>query len=245
MRIRFVTPSAGLKRNLLFKVAAEVTGNATHRGVFSEKWVFRFRVIKFEIGCNFLPTRRGVAMLAGFFELTAMGIEMTRRTGRKFHVLEARRPAWGIGLVAFFTGDRDVQTGQRITRLRVIEFLSRLPIGGVMATLAILAQLSFVIVHVARNTFLRQPQVGLAEIFILNQSTFGRRDVCQGVTFLAIHLGVLAIERISSEFVVKLLDWNVPVNQVKINSIVFEMAVHAIFALRILHLQPSVITMFF
>ena len=44
---------------------------------------------------------------------------------------------------------------------------------------------------------------------------------------------------------IKLLDWNVPVNQVKINSIVFEMAVHAIFALRILHLQSGVITVFF
>ena len=188
-----MTHSACLKRNLLFEVAAEVTGDATHRGVFSEKWVFCFRVIEFEIGCNFLPTCRGVAMLAGFFELPAMGVEMTGSTGRKFHVLEAHRTAWGIRLVAFFAGDRYVQTGQWISRLRVIEFLSRLPIRRVMATLAILAQLSFVIVHVARDAFLRQPQVGLAEIFILDQSTFRGCNVCRGVTLLAIHLSVFAI----------------------------------------------------
>ena len=193
MRIRFVTHRACVKRNLFFEVTAQVTGDATHRGVFPEKWVFCFRVIEFEIGCNFLPTCRSVAMLAGFFELPAMGIEMASGTSRKFHVLEAHRTAWGIWLVAFFAGNRDVQSGQRVTRLRVIEFLSRLPIGGVMATLAILAQLSFVVVHVARDAFLRQPQVGLAEIFILDQSTFRGRNVCRGVTFLAVHLGVLAI----------------------------------------------------
>ena len=231
-----MTHRAGFERNLLFEIAAEVTGDATHGGMFSEKWEFCFRVIEFEIGCNFLPTRGGVAMLAGFFELPVMRIEMTRIAGRKFHVLEARRPAWGIRLVAFFAGDVGVQTCQRVTRLRMIELLGCLPIRGVMAAGAILAQLALVIVHVARHAFLRQPQVRLTEVFILNQSTFRGPNVRRGVALLAVHLRVFAIQRIPGQFVVKLFDWDFPVNQMKINSIVFEMAVHAIFALRILHL---------
>ena len=65
------------------------------------------------------------------------------------------------------------------------------------------------------------------------------------MALLAVHLGVFAIQRIPGEFVVKLFDRNFPVNQMKVSSVVLEMAVHAIFALRILHLQSGVITMFF
>ena len=191
--IRFVTHRAGLERDLLFKVAAQVTGDAGHRGMFSEKREFCFRVIEFEIGCDFLPARRGVAMLTGFFELTVMRIEMARITRRKFHVFEARRPAWGFGLVTFFAGDRLVQTCKRVARLGVIELLCRFPIGRVMATCAIRAQLSFVIVHVARDAFLRQPQVGLAEIFIPDQRTFRRSNIGRGMALLTVHLGVFAI----------------------------------------------------
>ncbi len=191
--IWFVTHSTGLERNLFFEVPAQVTGDATDRGMFSKKREFCFRVIEFEIGCNFLPTRGGVAMFAGFFELTAMRIEMTRIARRKFHVFETRRAAGGLGLVTFFAGNSLVQTGQRVARLGVIELLCGLPIRSVMAARAILAQLSFVIVHVAGHTFLRHTEIGLAEIFILNQRTFRGPNVGRSVALLAFHLGMLAI----------------------------------------------------
>jgi hypothetical protein len=89
----------------------------------------------------------------------------------------------------------------------------------------------------ARHACLRQSEVGLAEILNLDQSTFGWCDVRGGVTLLAVHLGVFAIQWIASQFVVKLFNRNIPMNQMKISSVVLEMAVHAIFALRILHLQ--------
>jgi hypothetical protein len=245
VRIRFVTYRAWREWNLLFKVAAEVTADATHRGMFSKQREFSLRVIEFEIRCNLLPTRSGVAMLTGFFELTVMRIEMTRIARRKFHVFEARRPAWGIRLVAFFACNGNVQTRERVTRLGMIELLGSFPICGVMAARAILAQLSFVIVHMARHACLRQSQVGLAEIFVLDKCTFGRCDVRRGVALLAVHLGVFAIQWIPGEFVVKLFDRNIPVNQMKVNSVVLKVAVHTIFALRILHLQSGMKTMFF
>jgi hypothetical protein len=245
VRIRFVTHRAWRERNLFFKIAAEVTCDATDRGMFSEQREFSLRVIEFEIRCKLLPTSGGVAMLTGFFELTVMRIEVTRIAGRKFHVFEARWPAWGIGLVAFFAGNGEVQTGERVTRLGVIELLGSFPIRGVMAARAILAQLPFVIVHMARHACLRQSQVGLAEIFILDQSTFSGCNVRRGVALLAVHAGVFAIQWIPGEFVVELFDRNIPVNQMKVNSVVLQMAVHAILALRILHLEAGVITMFF
>jgi hypothetical protein len=213
--------------------------------MFSEQREFSLRVIEFEIRCKLLPTSGGVAMLTGFLELTVMRIEVTRIAGSKFHVFEARWPAWGIGLVAFFACDGDVQTGERVTRLGVIELLGSFPISGVMAARAILAQLSLVIVHMARHACLRQSQVGLAEIFVLNQSTLGRCNVRWSVALLAVYLSVFAIQRIAGEFVVELFDRNIPMNQMKISSVVLEMAVHAVFALRILHLQSGMITMFF
>ena len=155
VRIRFVTRRACVEGNLLFKIAAEVTGDATDRGMFSEQREFSLRVIEFEIRCNLLPTSGDVAMLTGLFELTVMRIEMTRIAGRKFHVFEACSSAWGIGLMAFFACNGDVQTGERVTSLGMIELLARFPISSVMAARAVLAQLPFVIVHMARHAGLR------------------------------------------------------------------------------------------
>ena len=107
--------------------------------MFSEKGEFCFRMIEFEIGCDFLPARRGVAMLAGFFKLASMRIEVTRITRRKFHVFKTRWTAYSVRLVAFFASDGLVQASQRVARLGVVELLGRLPIRGVMAAGAIRA----------------------------------------------------------------------------------------------------------
>jgi hypothetical protein len=139
VRIRFVTRRACLEGNLLFKIAVEVTGDATDGGMFSKKREFSLRVIEFEIRCNLLPARSGVAMLTGFLELTVMRIEMTCIAGRKFHVFEARWAARGVGFVAFFACNGDVQTGERVTSLGMVELLGRFPISGVMAARAIFA----------------------------------------------------------------------------------------------------------
>ena len=53
---------------------------------------------------------------------------------------------------------------------------------------------------------------------------------------------MLSLEQIASEAVIELLQRRFPVNQRKIRSIVFQVASHAVFAIRIFHLKPRMIS---
>jgi hypothetical protein len=52
---------------------------------------------------------------------------------------------------------------------------------------------------------------------------------------------VFSFQRVSGLPVIELADGPIPVNQLKIGAIVFQVAAHAIFAGRFAHLQPCVI----
>lgn len=80
-------------------------------------------------------------------------IDVTIRTTGKLHVLETSRPSGGIRLVAFFARHLNVQAGQRVSRLGVVELLRCLPVAYVVAVLALLSKLSLVVVLMACNAF--------------------------------------------------------------------------------------------
>ena len=62
------------------------------------------------------------------------------------------------------------------------------------------------------------------------------------MAFLAGNTRVLAFKWVSGQLVIELLDRYFPVNQWKVSSVVFQVATHAILAIRILHLQLRVIS---
>ena len=62
-----------------------------------------------------------------------------------------------------------------------------------------------------------------------------------GMALLATNIRVLAFQRVAGLPVIELTDRPVPVNQLKIGAVVFQMAAHAIFAGGFAHLQPSVV----
>src|ERR1700674_4442380 len=87
----------------------------------------------------------------------------------ELHVLVARRSARLVWLMALLAGNLDVQAGQWVAGLRVIELLRRFPIRKVMALQAIIAQLSLVHILVARHAVLGQSEKGLGRILHLDK----------------------------------------------------------------------------
>lgn len=95
-----------------------------------------------------------MALFAFLLKRAVMRIRVASGASCEIHIFEAGRAAGGIRLVAGFAFHLLMQTGERITRFRVIELLCRFPIDHVVATFAILAKLPFVHVLVARDTLL-------------------------------------------------------------------------------------------
>ena len=86
---------------------------------------------------------------------------MAVEAGLEFHILVTGRAARHIRLVAFLASDLDVKTGQRIPGLGVVELFCRLPVRKIMTLQAIVSELAFVHIFVARHAILRQTEKGL------------------------------------------------------------------------------------
>jgi hypothetical protein len=185
-----------------------------------------------------------MAMLTGVFEGFMMGIQVTRGASRELHVLEARGPTRHVWFMAFFAGHLDMQAGKRVTGFGVIELLRCFPIAGIVTARTVRAKLALVVVLVTANTLLRQPQVRLIQIFILDQTAFRRCDIVGSVAFPAFDLRVLAVQRVPGQLVIKLLDGSIPVYQGESESVVFQVTTDAVLARRILHLETCVIPVF-
>lgn len=198
-------------------------------------------MIKFETLEQFLPTRRSVALLATLFERTLMRIDVAVNAGTEFHVLVTRWPSGHIGLVAFLTSNLDVEAGQRIAGLRVIELLCGFPIREVVALQAVVAELAFVHIFVARYTILRQPEKGLRKIFHFDECALIRNHVGGHVTFLAGNTRMLCLQVVARQPVIKLFLRRLPVNQIEVLAVVFQVAADAVFAVGISHLKLRVI----
>jgi len=241
VRIGLVALRALFERQWLFEVSSNVAGDTAHRRMLPEQWILGLRMIELKSRRQFLPARRRMAMLAGFLELPVMRIQVARRACPELHVFKPRWPARHIRLVAFFASHLDVESRQRISRLRVVKLLRCFPVARVVAARAILSKLPLVVILVAADAFLRQPQVTLVQVLVLNQASFRRRDVLRCVALLALNLCVLSIKRISAQLVIELLEGYVPVNQIEIGPIMLQVAAHAILAVGILHLQVRVV----
>lgn len=64
----------------------------------------------------------------------------------------------------------------------------------------------------------------------------------RGVTLFASHTGVLAFQLVPRQPVIEFFLGRFPVDQVKLLAVVFQVAAHAIFAIRIVHLHVGVVT---
>lgn len=182
-----------------------------------------------------------MAIFALLLKRAVVRIGVARGARSEIHVLEASRTAGHIGFMTRLAFYLLVQTGKRISRLRVIELLGSLPIHNVMTALAILSELALVNVFVACRALLRETNIRLRQIFALQQRLELWSDVRGRMALLARDGGVLTLQRVTGQFVVEVLLRLFPMNQRKIGAVVFQMAAYTVSAVRILHAQLGVI----
>lgn len=200
-------------------------------------------MVECEAWQQLLPARRGVTVFAALgFERAFVGIDVAVGAGIELHVLVACRPTRLIRLVAFFASDLDVETGQRIARLRMVKLIRGFPIRKVVALQAVVAELALMHIFVARHAILRQSEKGPGEILHLNERTLVRNHISGHVTLLTGNAGVLSFQVVARQPVVKLFLRRLPVDQVEIRAIVLQMAANAVLPVWVAHLDLEVIS---
>ena len=182
-----------------------------------------------------------MARFAGFLELAFVGIDVAGGAGVEFHVLIVNGPARSFGLVALFASYFNVQAGEGITSLGMIEFLGGLPTFDVVAFGAFVAELAFVGIAMAGSAIGGLAEERLGEIFHLNEFPIGGKHVRRSVALFASNIGVLTLQFVAGLQVIEFLERRDPTNQGEGLTIVLEMAVDAVFAIGIGHLNLKVI----
>jgi len=145
-----------------------------------------------------------VTFFATLLEGTFVRVDMTVVAGLELHVPVACWAAGHIRLVALLALDLEVKTRQGIARLGVIELLCRLPVHVIMTLQAIVPELAFVHIFVARYAILRQPKKGLRRIFHLDERAFIGNHVCRHVALLASKARMLPFQDIARQPVIEL-----------------------------------------
>lgn len=117
-----------------------------------------------------LPAGRQVAILAGRGECAPVRIVVAIATGGKRNVRIGHEHfgVFGARAMTLRAGDSFVQSGQRIFRGAVVESAGRLPGIERMASRAIGAKLSAMLVAVTRGAGWGKTQVGVVQIFCQN-----------------------------------------------------------------------------
>lgn len=182
-----------------------------------------------------------MAFLATLFERSLMGIDVAIGAGGKLHVFVARRTTRLIRLVAFFAGDFDVKTGQRISCLGMVKLIGGFPIRKVVALEAIVAELALMRILVTRYAVLREPEEGFGRVLHFDERTLVGSHVHRRVAFLASDAGMLAFQVVARQSMVELLLSRLPMDQVEVLAVVLQMAANAVFPVRIAHLNLEVI----
>ena len=124
----------------------------------------------------------------------------------------------------------------------MIKPLRGLPIVHVMAALAVLSKLALVRINVAREAILRKAEKRLADVFVFDCRAVLTAHVFRRVALSARDACVLALQGVAGQLVVELFLRRLPVNQGKIDAIVFQVAAHAVFAAGIFNPEPRVIS---
>ncbi len=120
-------------------------------------------------------------------------------------------------------------SGQRIASVRVVELGRVFPVGGVVARLAIVTELSLMEILVAAKAVRGKTQERLAGIFVLDQLLHLHAHVRRGVALPAAECGMLAVQGVAGLVVIKLfLRW-LPANQLKAFTVVLGVAAGAVF----------------
>lgn len=243
VRIHRVTVAALVKSKLLFEIASRMAADTTHLQMSARQRVFRFRMVKLHGRIDFFPACRRVTGFAGAFKRSFMWIGVAVRAGFKFHAAIFHRFVRTGREVAFFAYHLGMHASQRIFGFRVIELLRLFPVGDVVAALAIVAKLSFVDVLMAACAVLGKAHERGGKIFISNQCAQGWNHVRWCMALLARHGCMLFHKRIAGQPMIELLDGRFPMHQRKILAVVFQMAAHAILAIRIFHPQLRVVAL--
>ena len=148
--------------------------------------------------------------------------------------LSKRQPAiaWraiGSGRVTLLAFHLLVQTGERITRLRVIELARRIfPVDEVVTLQTFLPESSFVEVLVTGHARLGYAQEGLAEILLLYRGSLGRWYAFRKVALVAGQPRVFAFEKVAGFLVIELI--RIPFDEREIRAVVVGVTAHALLA---------------
>ena len=200
----FMTIIAIIKREGLFEVSLQMALSAAYLGVFSEQGVLGLGMVESKSRQQFLPSRSGVTFFAALFERASVRIDMAVDASLELHVPVTCRTTGHIRFVALLTVHLDVKTRQRIAGLGVIELIGGLPIHVIVTLQAIVSELAFVHIFVARYAILRQPKKGLRKIFHLDERAFIGNHVCRHVALLASKARMLSFQDVARQPVIEL-----------------------------------------
>lgn len=176
---------------------------------------------------NTFPAARRMARFAGLFERAMVDIRMAVGAMAKSKS-SVTRLSVRARRVAFLACHLEMHPGERIPRLRVVEFLNGgdgFPIRGVMALLASRAKPALMGILVARATSLGEAQEGPVQVLVFDLRAIGGRNVLRVVAAIACQTRVLSLKRISSLLVIK--GTGIPFDDREIFPVMVRMAAHA------------------
>ena len=165
--------------------------------MLAQERIFRLRVIKGVAGEKFFPSRGGVAIFAALLERAFVRVEMAVQARGEANAPESRRAARHVRLVTLFARDLDVQTGQWVASLGMVEILGSLPIVDIVTALAVVSELTLVRIGVAGEAILREAEEGFAEIFVFDQCAVASLNIFWSVALCASDARVFAFEGVA------------------------------------------------
>lgn len=134
--------------------------------------------------------------------------------------------------MAFGAGHFKVFPGKRIARGGVVEAAYVLPVGCVVAALAILAELALVEILVAGEAGAGQPEETPALVLVTDQPAKLRLNMLRSMALPALHGGVLAFQQVAGFGVVELFLRRFPVNELKVFAVMLGVTANAVFVRR-------------
>ena len=145
------------------------------------------------------------------------------------------------GLVALFTCHAGMLARQCKTGFGMVKMADFFPVVKVVALLALFAKPSAVWVLVAAGASARQPEKSTVQVFFAYFRAFCRRNMTGVVALLAAEPRMFALQRITCFRVIEPLFGGHPVNDLKVYTVVFRMAVDTPLFVGLLH-QAGVVS---
>ena len=162
---------------MLLEIASGVAIAAADFQMHSQERIFCFRMVELHRRIHFFPAGCRVAGFARSLESALVRIGVAGDAGVKLDPRELHRLVRAGREVALLAGHLGVHSGQRIFCFRMVELLGLLPVGHVVAALAIGAELPFVDVLMAGRAILRKAQKGMWEV-LSSESTRAAPEPC-------------------------------------------------------------------